>query len=363
MKFVDEARVCVEAGGGGHGCVSFRREKFIPRGGPDGGDGGDGGSVYLVASADLNTLVDFRHRRRLRAQRGGDGMGRQKTGHRGADLEVLVPLGTRVFDETTGEVHGELLHPGARLLVARGGFHGLGNARFKSSTNRTPRQSTPGTSGEIRELRLELRLLADVGLLGFPNAGKSSLLRRVSGARPKVADYPFTTLRPHLGLVDPGGEPRFVMADIPGLIPGAAEGAGLGWQFLRHLMRTRLVLHLVDLAPLDEALDPADQVRQLERELVRYSPELAGKERWLVLTKRDRLSEKVYADRRRRLLAALDWSGPVYGLSALTGLGVETLCQDLRQRLAALRAAEDPGPREEERGDTPWHPLAAHGRE
>lgn len=358
MKFVDEARIRVEAGDGGNGCVSFRREKYIPKGGPDGGDGGDGGSVYLIANNNLNTLVDLRYRRILRAQRGSNGMGRKMTGHGGDDLRIDVPVGTRVLDDETGEVFGELLSHGERLLVARGGFHGIGNARFKSSTNRTPRQSTPGSPGECRDLHLELILLADVGLLGFPNAGKSSLIRKVSSARPKVADYPFTTLHPNLGVVSLGRERSFVIADIPGLIEGAADGAGLGLRFLKHLARTRLLLHLVDIAPLEDSPDPEDRVRKLERELARYGTDLLEKERWLVLNKRDLLEPAEYEVRRRRILESLGWQGPVYGISAVTGEGTDELSQDLMRRLEALRPSDDGASTQDEgpeAGD--WHPL------
>jgi GTP-binding protein len=365
MKFVDEARIRVEAGDGGSGCVSFRREKYIPRGGPDGGDGGDGGSIYLLADTNLNTLVDFRYQRAHRAQRGTNGMGRNMTGRSGEDLVIRVPVGTRVSDEESGERIGELLSSGERLLVARGGFHGIGNARFKSSTNRAPRQSTPGKPGERRDLQLELILLADVGLLGFPNAGKSSLIRKVSSARPRVADYPFTTLHPNLGVVSLGRERSFVMADIPGLIEGAADGAGLGLRFLKHLVRTRLLLHLVDIAPLDETVDAADQVRKLERELERYGEELTEKERWLVLNKRDLLDAGEYETHRARILESLGWQGPVYGISAATGEGTGVLTVDLMRRLEGLRLestdeaeaeAEDEGTAEEEDSGA-WHPL------
>jgi GTP-binding protein len=359
MKFVDEADIQVQAGHGGSGCVSFRREKFVPRGGPDGGDGGDGGSVYLVADDNLNTLVDLRHRRLLRAERGRDGMGRNMTGRSGGDLLIPVPVGTRVCAVETGERIGELLHPGERLLVARGGHHGIGNARFRSSTNRAPRQSTPGTPGEHRGLHLELLLLADVGLLGFPNAGKSSLIRRLSSARPKVADYPFTTLHPNLGVARLGRHRSYVIADIPGLIQGAAEGAGLGLRFLKHLARTRLLLHLVDVAPLDDAVDPADQVRKLERELRRYGDELPKKERWLVLNKTDLLPTGDYESRRARLLESLGWQGPVYGISALTGAGTGRLSEDLMRRLEILGSSAANGERAEEGevGSGRWHPL------
>jgi GTP-binding protein len=321
MRFVDEAHIRVEAGNGGNGCVSFRREKFIPKGGPDGGDGGDGGSVYLLADANLNTLVDFRYRRLHRAERGRDGMGRNMTGRKGNDLLVRVPVGTRVLDEETGEPIGELMAHGERLLVAQGGVHGIGNTRFKSSTNRAPRQSTPGMPGEQRDLHLELILLADVGLLGFPNAGKSSLIRKVSSARPKVADYPFTTLYPNLGVVRLGRDRSFVIADIPGLIEGAAEGAGLGTRFLKHLARTRLLLHLVDVAPIDDRIDPADQIRKIEAELEQYGEHLTEKARWLVLNKLDLLEPDEFERRRERILRQLGWRGPVYGISAVTGEG------------------------------------------
>ncbi len=357
MKFVDEATIKVLAGDGGGGCVSFRREKYVPKGGPDGGDGGDGGSIYLEGDSGLNTLADFRMQRTFRAGRGQNGMGRERTGAKGADLVVRVPVGTRVVDADTEEVLCELLEPGQRELVAKGGFHGLGNTRYKSSTNRAPRQSTPGTPGERRELLLELILLADVGLLGLPNAGKSSLIRQVSSARPKVADYPFTTLHPNLGVVSLGRERSFVIADIPGIIEGAAEGAGLGLRFLKHLSRTRLLLHLVDMAPLDEGHDPALDVRRIEAELGKYGRGLEGQERWLVLNKADLLDEEEFSARRESLLRALDWRGPVYGISAVTGQGAGGLMEDLMHRLESLRE-DQPVVREEEEGeDAPWDPL------
>jgi GTP-binding protein len=359
MKFVDEATIHVEAGKGGKGSVSFRREKFIPKGGPDGGDGGDGGSVYLVADSGLNTLVDFRHHRRHRAESGQQGMGRNCTGKSGADLYVKVPIGTRVKDLETEEVIGEVLRHGEQLLVAQGGFHGIGNARFKSSTNRTPRQFTPGTPGEKRELLLELILLADVGLLGMPNAGKSSFISKVSSARPKVADYPFTTLYPNLGVVSVGSERSFVIADIPGVIEGAAEGAGLGIQFLKHLDRTRLLLHLVDIAPMDETIDPADEVQRIVAELHKYSPGLASRERWLVMNKTDLLLDEELQEHKAHLVKALDWQGPVFAISALTGEGTAELLQALMVRLDELKALDDPlvpeKPAEDE--DAPWNPL------
>ena len=322
MKFVDEATIEVRAGDGGNGCVSFRREKYIPFGGPDGGDGGDGGSVYLQADSGINTLVDFRHSRRFTAQRGGNGMGRNRTGKSGEDLVVRVPVGTIVHEDDTEELIGELLHDEQRLLVAQGGFHGLGNTRFKSSTNRTPRQSKPGTPGERRNLRLELKLLADVGLLGMPNAGKSTLIRAVSSARPKVADYPFTTLYPNLGVVSVSAHRSFVMADVPGLIEGAAQGAGLGIQFLKHLSRTRLLLHLVDMGPI---ADPVEDVVTIMGELAAFSPELAGRARWLVLNKVDLLPPGEREQRCREVVQALDWQGPVFEISALNRGGTDAL--------------------------------------
>ncbi len=325
MRFVDEVTIEVQAGAGGDGCVSFRREKYLPKGGPDGGDGGDGGSVYLVADPSLNTLVDFRHSRRFRAERGQHGMGANRTGRSGEDLRIRVPVGTVVRDADTGELLGDLVRPGQTLLVARGGRRGLGNTRFKSSTNRAPRQFTRGAPGEERRLALELKVLADVGLLGLPNAGKSTLLRAVSAARPRVADYPFTTLHPHLGVVRTSPYRGFVMADVPGLIEGAAEGAGLGVRFLRHLARTRLLLHLVEVAPPEG--DPVAQARAIQRELARYSPELAARPRWLVLTKTDLLPEAEREPRCRALVEALGWTGPVHAVSALTGEGLEALVQ------------------------------------
>jgi len=359
MKFVDEATIKVEAGNGGRGAVSFRREKYIPKGGPDGGDGGDGGGVYLVADSGLNTLVDFRHMRMHRAAHGEGGAGRNRTGKSAGDLHVKVPVGTRVRDAESGELMGELLGHGERLLVAKGGFHGIGNARFKSSTNRAPRQFTPGSEGERRELQLELILLADVGLLGMPNAGKSSLIRKASSARPKVADYPFTTLYPNLGVVRVGEEQSFVIADVPGVVEGAAEGAGLGIHFLKHLDRTRLLLHVVDIAPLDSAIDPAHEIRIISEELIQFSPELAARERWLVLNKRDLLSEEEFTQRSAALVESLQWEGEVFAISALTGTGVAALVQALMERLERLgqrfsEAAEvESAPEDEEA----WNPL------
>jgi GTP-binding protein len=340
MKFIDEAVIEVRAGDGGNGCVSFRREKFIPMGGPDGGDGGDGGSVYLEADNSINTLVDFRHARKFMARRGEAGKGRNRTGQSGEDLVIKVPVGTIVHVDETGELLGDLLHDNQRMLVAQGGFHGLGNARFKSSTNRAPRQSKPGTPGEKHRLRLELKLLADVGLLGMPNAGKSTLISKVSSARPKVADYPFTTLHPNLGVVSVSGHRSFVMADVPGLIKGAADGAGLGIQFLKHLSRTRLLLHLVDMGPLGDT--PADVVTIIG-ELEAFSAELAARERWLVLNKMDLVPEDERTQRRNAVTGALHWQGPVFEISALDGTGTGELVQAVMGYVEQTRemASED----------------------
>ena len=332
MKLVDEAEIQVIAGNGGNGCVGFRREKFIPLGGPDGGDGGDGGSVWLQADENLNTLVDFRHERIYRAQRGQNGMGRQMYGRAGEDRVITVPVGTVVTNVDTDEVIGDLVRHGDRLLVARGGKGGLGNMHFKSSINRAPRQATPGEEGEERTLKLELKLLADVGLLGFPNAGKSTFIRAVSAATPKVADYPFTTLYPNLGVVSVEPHRSFVIADIPGLIEGAAEGAGLGAQFLRHLQRTRLLLHLVDISPMEggvEGVSPVDQVRAIERELERHDPELLAKPRWLVLNKADLMFEDEARQAAEAIIAELGWTGPWYLVSALGREGTWPIMKDV----------------------------------
>ncbi len=336
MKFIDEVTIKVQAGNGGPGCASFRREKYIPRGGPDGGDGGRGGSVWLVADENINTLADFQTKRRFRAGHGVGGSGKDRTGAGGEDITVSVPCGTRVFAEETGELMGDLTGHDERLIVAVGGEGGKGNTRFKSSTNRAPRQSTPGTPGETRDLRLELTMLADVGLLGMPNAGKSTLIRSVSAARPKVADYPFTTLYPNLGVVAVEAHRSFVMADIPGLIEGAADGAGLGIRFLKHLSRTRLLLHLVDVAPLDGVTDPVAEARKIVAELERFSPELATRERWIVLNKKDLLGEAEVDALRARIVEELDWQGPIYSISAIARQGTRQLAGDIMTRLEEM---------------------------
>ena len=332
MKFVDAAYITVRAGDGGNGCVSFRRERFIPRGGPNGGDGGDGGSVYVVCDARLNTLVEFRYKHHFEAARGSHGMGKNRTGRTGRDLLVPVPVGTLVNNRGTGELIGDMTHDGQRLLVARGGARGLGNARFKSSTNRAPRQSTPGGAGEERELALELRLLSDVGLIGLPNAGKSTLLGAISAAHPKIGNYPFTTLHPSLGVVRVGRWQSFVAADLPGLIEGAAEGSGLGIRFLKHAQRTRLLLHLVDVADTG-ARGAADAVRVVERELAAFSDELAQRPRWLVCTKTDLLDADASEARQRELAAALDWKNPVFSVSAVAQRGLDPLKQAVMEFL------------------------------
>ncbi|MDY0021132.1 Obg family GTPase CgtA [Arenimonas caeni] len=352
MKFVDEAQITVTAGNGGNGCISFRREKFIPLGGPDGGDGGDGGSVWLQADENLNTLIDFRHQRHYRAQRGQNGMGRQMFGKAGEDVVIRVPVGTEVINVGTDEIIGDLTRHGERLLVAQGGHGGKGNVHFKSSVNRAPRKATPGTEGEEREIRLELKLLADVGLLGFPNAGKSTFIRAVSAATPKVADYPFTTLYPNLGVVSVETDRSFVIADIPGLIEGAADGAGLGAQFLRHVQRTRLLLHLVDLAPFDDATDPAEQVRAIEAELRKHDPAMLEKPRWLVLNKADLLPEDEREARAKAVVEALGWKEPWFVVSAIGREGTWPIVLKVQQffddqKAAALEAAEDAAARAE----------------
>jgi GTP-binding protein len=344
VKFIDEADIRVEAGAGGRGCVSFRREKFIPRGGPDGGDGGDGGTVYLIAREGINTLADFRVQRRFRAESGRGGSGKDMTGAAGADLVIEVAKGTVVTDLDTGEMLGDLSHDGDRLLVARGGQGGRGNTRFKTSVNRAPRQSDPGEPGEKRHLGLALKLLADVGLLGAPNAGKSTLTRALSAARPKVADYPFTTLHPHLGVVHVGTDRSFVVADIPGLIEGAAQGAGLGIRFLKHLERTRLLLHVVDACEELSGGDPAATYRAVKGELGEYSDALADRPRWLVLNKLDLLPPEQRDKKVKALVRKLRFKGPVYGISALTADGTKRLAQDVMAFLEERREAETAEP-------------------
>ena len=339
MKFVDEAEIEVHAGKGGNGCVSFRREKYIPLGGPDGGDGGDGGSVILEGSASLNTMVDYRFTRKFRAPNGESGRGRNCTGKAGEDIVLPVPLGTTIIDEETEEVLGDIQAAGDRLVVAQGGFHGIGNTRYKSSINRAPRQFSEGTLGESRTLKLELKVLADVGLLGLPNAGKSTLIRAISAAKPKVADYPFTTLVPNLGVVKVDAYRSFVVADIPGLIEGASDGAGLGIRFLKHLTRNRILLHLVDVAPFDES-DPAEQALSIVRELERFSPTLAARPRWLVLNKIDLVDDETLAERRTAILEALQWEGPVYEIAAISGRETARLTGDLMTAIEYLNEQE-----------------------
>ncbi len=325
MRFVDEAEVRVEAGDGGNGTIGFRREKYIPMGGPDGGDGGDGGSVYLIAAENVNTLVDFRYHAVHRAQRGQNGMSRNCTGRKGDDCYVPVPLGTQVSDAETGEVIGDLTQIGQTLLVAQGGFHGLGNTRFKSSVNRAPQKASKGSEGEHRRLNLELTLIADVGLLGMPNAGKSSLIRAVSAATPKVADYPFTTLHPNLGVVSVDDLRSFVIADIPGVIEGAAEGAGLGLQFLKHLLRTGLLLHVIDVEPYESAESPVQAAKKIIHEVEKWSDELAAKPRWLVLNKIDRLLAGEVDRCCQAIVDELEWTGPVFKIAAINGDGAREL--------------------------------------
>jgi len=337
MKFVDEAVIKVKAGDGGNGCLSFRREKYVPRGGPDGGDGGDGGSVYMVADSNLNTLVDFRFVRFYQAQRGENGMGRQCTGAKGDDIFLKVPIGTRVIDEESKQLIGDLLEDGEKLLVAKGGYHGLGNIHFKSSVNQAPRKTTSGTLGEARTITMELQVLADVGLLGLPNAGKSTFIRSVSAAKPKVADYPFTTLVPNLGVVKLNQGRSFVIADIPGLIEGAAEGAGLGHRFLKHLSRTRVLLHIIDLAPFDES-DPAENALAISNELKMYDQQLADKPCWLVFNKLDLLDSMVWEQQKQNVLQKLDYKGPYYEISALTKQGNQKLSGDIMNFLEILKS-------------------------
>lgn len=339
MQFVDEASIIVEAGRGGNGCLSFRREKFIPRGGPDGGDGGHGGSVYLLGDDSLNTLIDFKYQRYYQAESGRPGQGRQMSGRAGSDLTIKVPVGTTVIDEETLEVIADVTEAGQQVLVAQGGRRGLGNIHFKSSTNRAPRRTTSGTDGERRNLRLEMKVMADVGLLGMPNAGKSSLIRAVSAAKPKVADYPFTTLVPNLGVVKLGYHEHFVMADVPGLIEGAAEGAGLGLRFLKHLTRTRLLFHVVDVAPFDES-DPAEAARAIAEELEQFSPALSERPRWLVLNKLDLVPEEEREARVQAIVSDLGWEGPVFRISAISSTGTDELVQAAHRWLVEQRQLE-----------------------
>ncbi len=340
MRFVDEAVIKLEAGKGGNGCLSFRREKFIPRGGPDGGDGGDGGSVYFEASSDLNTLIDFRYMRHYKAENGQGGMGSNCTGKKGEDLFIKVPVGTMVYDVDTNELLADIKSVGEPVLIAQGGFHGLGNTRYKSSVNRAPTQTTEGTLGESRHLRLELRVLADVGLLGLPNAGKSTLIRAVSSSKAKVADYPFTTLHPGLGVVSVASHKSFVMADIPGLIEGAASGAGLGHRFLKHLSRTCILLHVIDIAPLDDS-DPILTAKAIINELAEYNPELLNKPRWLVLNKIDMIpDEKERKKRIDSIVKGLKWKDKVFEISAISGQGTQQLCYSLMQLIDELKESE-----------------------
>lgn len=349
MKFVDEAEIRVDAGDGGSGVASFRREKYVPDGGPDGGDGGDGGSVYLVADENLNTLIDYRFEKFHRAEGGKKGRSADCTGRKGADLDVLVPVGTRATDTETGEVLGDLTKHGQRMKAAQGGFHGLGNARFKTSTNRAPRQKTLGTPGDVRHLKLELMLLADVGLLGMPNAGKSTFIRSVSAAKPKVADYPFTTLVPNLGVVRMDAMRSFVIADIPGLIEGASDGAGLGIQFLKHLERCRVLLHIVDIMPADGS-DPVENAKAIVGELEKYSPKLAAKPRWLVFNKVDLMFEDEATELCQDIAKRLDWNDDYHCISAVQGKGTEPLCRKAMDFIESLPADVADTSEEEEVG-------------
>ena len=362
MKFVDEATIKVQAGKGGNGCLSFRREKYIPRGGPDGGDGGDGGSVILVAKEGLNTLIDFRYTRHFKAESGQQGSSSECTGRSGDDLLLDVPVGTTVIDPETGEVLGDLTEVDQQLKVAQGGFHGLGNTRYKSSTNRAPRQTSPGQEGDLREIKLELKVLADVGLLGLPNAGKSTFIRSVSAARPKVADYPFTTLVPNLGVVGMSGEKSFVVADIPGLIEGASEGAGLGIRFLKHLTRTRLLLHLVDMMPYD-GTTPAHNAHVIETELAQFSATLSTGDRWLVLNKIDLLPAGEVEDACQKVVAELGWNGPVFKMSGLASEGTKALCAAIMDYIDEARQVEDAEPDLLERAEQRRLTIQAEARD
>jgi len=340
MKFIDEAKIDVIAGKGGDGAATFRREKFVPRGGPSGGDGGHGGSIYAIADRNVNTLIDYRYTRRFEAQKGETGGSADCYGKGGDDISLRVPVGTQITDEETGELIADLAEHEQKILIARGGKGGLGNLHFKTSVNRAPKQKTPGEPGQVRRLRLELKVLADVGLLGLPNAGKSTCITRVSNARPRIADYPFTTLQPHLGVVDVNVEHPFVMADIPGLIEGAAEGAGLGHQFLRHLVRTRLLLHVIDVAPIDPDADPVRDAHALAKELRKYDAELADKPRWIVFNKIDVLTEEEREERLNELTKALSPDQKPFYISAVTGEGCSDLVHAIGHYLADIRAAE-----------------------
>jgi GTP-binding protein len=362
MKFVDEAKIKVHAGKGGNGCLSFRREKYIPKGGPDGGDGGDGGSVILVAKEGLNTLIDFRYTRNYKAQSGQQGSSAECTGRGGDDLLLQVPVGTTVIDDETGEIMGDLTELDQQLKVAQGGFHGLGNTRYKSSTNRAPRQTSPGQEGDVREIKLELKVLADVGLLGLPNAGKSTFIRSVSAARPKVADYPFTTLVPNLGVVGMSGDKSFVVADIPGLIEGASEGAGLGIRFLKHLTRTRLLLHLVDMMPFDGST-PAQNAQVIETELSRFSPTLAAGDRWLVLNKIDLLPDDEVDTQCDKMVEDLGWTGPVFRMSGLASEGTKLLCAAIMDYIDEGRQQELAEPELLERAEQRRMQIQTEARE
>ena len=362
MKFVDEATIKVHAGKGGNGCLSFRREKYIPKGGPDGGDGGDGGSVFLVGADGLNTLIDFRYTRNFKAEVGQQGSSAECTGRGGEDLILQVPIGTTVLDDETGDVLGDITELGQQLKIAQGGFHGLGNTRYKSSTNRAPRQTSPGQEGEVREIKLELKVLADVGLLGLPNAGKSTFIRSVSAARPKVADYPFTTLVPNLGVVGMSGDKSFVVADIPGLIEGASEGAGLGIRFLKHLTRTRLLLHLVDMMPYDEST-AGENAEVIEQELAKFSPTLAEGDRWLVLNKVDLLPEDEVDARCQEVVDHLNWQGPVFRISGLASQGTKALCASIMEYIDGHREEERAAPELAEQSEKRRMEIQAEARD
>lgn len=362
MKFVDEAPIHVVAGNGGNGCMSFRREKFISKGGPDGGDGGDGGSVYLVADENLNTLIDYRFQPKYQAEHGKKGGSKDCTGAKGADLFLQVHVGTTIIDTDTEEIFGDLTEHGQKLKVAQAGYHGLGNTRFKTSTNRTPRKISYGTEGESRNLKLELKVLADVGMLGLPNAGKSSFIRAVSSAKPKVADYPFTTLIPNLGVVKVQQYRSFVIADIPGLIEGASEGAGLGVRFLKHLTRCRLLLHAVDMAPVDGS-DPVENIKTIAAELQKFSPTLASRDRWLLLNKIDLLDPEEADARCQAVIDALQWAGPVFRISALHRDGTAALSGRIMDHLEAIWEEESENPEVRERELEAQSQMAAEARE